>query len=209
MDQVSKTSCFITQLRHNTNNVYINCNISVVYGFQWRHFGAKYIDCKTDYTGQGIDQLAQVIDKIKNNPNDRRIILSAWNPIDLPIMALPPCHIFAQFYVSNGELSCQMYQRSCDIGLGVSFNIASYSLLTAMIAKVTGLKPGDFVYCLGDAHIYNNHIDPLKEQLLREPKPFPTLHIKRDVENIDDFRFEDFELKNYQCHDAIKMKMAV
>eukprot|EP00057_Strongylocentrotus_purpuratus_P035106 XP_797720.1 PREDICTED: thymidylate synthase [Strongylocentrotus purpuratus] len=140
-------------------------DLGPVYGFQWRHFGAEYKDRFTDYTGQGVDQLANVIETIKNNPDDRRIIMSAWNPPDLPKMALPPCHAFVQFYVCNGELSCQLYQRSGDMGLGVPFNIASYSLLTYMIAHVTGLKPGDFVHTLGDAHVYLNHIEPLKEQV--------------------------------------------
>lgn len=126
-----------------------------------------------DYTGQGFDQLADVIDKIKNNPDDRRIILSAWNPSDLKLMALPPCHMFAQFYVAEGELSCQMYQRSADMGLGVPFNIASYSLLTCMLAHVCDLVPGDFIHVIGDAHVYRTHVRPLQEQLRNPPKPFP------------------------------------
>lgn len=184
-------------------------DLGPVYGFQWRHFGAKYINMHAEYKGQGVDQLATVIDKIKNNPDDRRIIMSAWNPVDLPYMALPPCHSFVQFYVSNGELSCQMYQRSGDMGLGVPFNIASYSLLTHMIAHVCDLKPGDFVHTLGDAHVYLNHVDALKIQLTREPRPFPTLKIKRNVEDIDSFKFEDFEIIGYDPHPTIKMKMAV
>ncbi|XP_060085352.1 thymidylate synthase-like [Ylistrum balloti] len=184
-------------------------DLGPVYGFQWRHFGAEYKDMHTDYTDQGVDQLKDVIYKIKNQPDDRRIIMSAWNPPDLPKMALPPCHAFVQFFVVNGELSCQLYQRSADMGLGVPFNIASYALLTYMIAHVTNLKPGDFVHTLGDAHVYVNHIDPLKEQLAREPKPFPKLVIKRQVEDIDDFKFEDFEIVGYQPHPKIEMKMAV
>jgi dihydrofolate reductase/thymidylate synthase len=184
-------------------------DLGPVYGFQWRHFGAQYVDCRSDYRGQGVDQLAQIIETIKKNPNDRRILMSAWNPVDIPKMALPPCHIMCQFYVANGELSCQMYQRSCDLGLGVPFNIASYSLLTCMIAHVCGLKPGDFVHTLGDAHVYSNHVEPLRVQLEREPKPFPTLKIKRDVKSIDEFTADDFLLENYQCHEAIKMQMAV
>ncbi|XP_064601869.1 thymidylate synthase-like [Liolophura sinensis] len=184
-------------------------DLGPVYGFQWRHFGAEYKDFNTDYTGQGVDQLQDVINKIKNDPDDRRIIMSAWNPVDLPKMALPPCHSFCQFYVVNGELSCQMYQRSGDMGLGVPFNIASYSLLTYMIAKVTGLKPGDFVHCIGDAHVYVNHIKPLKVQLKRTPRPFPTLTITRDVQNIDDFTMEDFKLEGYNPHPKIPMDMAV
>ncbi|XP_031557589.1 thymidylate synthase-like [Actinia tenebrosa] len=184
-------------------------DLGPVYGFQWRHFGAKYVDMHTDYTGQGVDQLAQVIHKIKTNPDDRRIIMSAWNPVDLPLMALPPCHSFVQFYVANGELSCQLYQRSGDMGLGVPFNIASYSLLTYMIAHVCELKPGDFVHTLGDAHVYLNHFDALEEQLKREPRPFPTFKIKREVKDINDFKFEDFEIMDYKPHPKIKMEMAV
>lgn len=135
--------------------------------------------------------------------------MSAWNPVDLPIMALPPCHCLVQFYVSNGELSCQMYQRSADMGLGVPFNIASYALLTCMIAHVTNLKPGDFVHTLGDAHVYSNHVEPLKEQLLRTPREFPKLKFKRNVEKIEDFCFEDFEIENYDPYPKISMEMAV
>lgn len=184
-------------------------DLGPVYGFQWRHFGAEYKDMHTDYTGQGVDQLQNVINKIKNDPDDRRIIMSAWNPPDLGKMALPPCHAFVQFYVANGELSCQLYQRSGDMGLGVPFNIASYSLLTYMIAHVTGLKTGDFVHTIGDAHVYVNHIEPLKEQLKRVPKDFPKLVIKRKVDNIDDFKFEDFEIVGYSPHPKIAMEMAV
>lgn len=184
-------------------------DLGPVYGFQWRHFGAEYKDMHTDYNGKGVDQLKNVIDKIKNNPDDRRIIMSAWNPLDLDKMALPPCHSFVQFYVCNGELSCQMYQRSADMGLGVPFNIASYSLLTYMIAHVTGLKPGDFVHTLGDAHVYENHIDALKEQLKREPRPYPKLLIKREVKDIDDFKMDDFEIVGYNPYPKIQMDMAV
>ncbi|XP_078395846.1 thymidylate synthase [Cetorhinus maximus] len=184
-------------------------DLGPVYGFQWRHFGAEYKDMHTDYSGQGVDQLQNVIDTIKNNPEDRRIIMCAWNPKDLPQMALPPCHALCQFYVVNGELSCQLYQRSGDMGLGVPFNIASYSLLTYMIAHITGLKPGDFVHTLGDAHIYKNHIEALKIQLLRKPRPFPKLKILRNVENINDFKAEDFKLEGYDPHPTIKMEMAV
>uniref|UniRef100_A0A9J8BJ71 Thymidylate synthase n=1 Tax=Cyprinus carpio carpio TaxID=630221 RepID=A0A9J8BJ71_CYPCA len=146
-----------------------------------------------DYSGQGVDQLQKVIDSIRSNPEDQRIIMCAWNPKDLPLMALPPCHALCQFYVSDGELSCQLYQRSGDIGLGLPFNITSY--------------PGDFVHTLGDAHIYTNHIEPLKEQLY--PRPYPKLRIKRNVERIDDFQAEDFEIYDYDPHPAIKMQMAV
>ncbi|EDW87468.1 thymidylate synthase [Drosophila yakuba] len=186
-------------------------DLGPVYGFQWRHFGAEYATCDDDYSGKGIDQLRQVIDTIKNNPSDRRIIMSAWNPLDIPKMALPPCHCLAQFYVSQtrGELSCQLYQRSADMGLGVPFNIASYALLTHMIAHVTGLKPGDFVHTMGDTHVYLNHVEPLKEQLQRTPRPFPKLIIKRQVQDIEDFRFEDFEIVDYNPYPKIKMDMAV
>uniref|UniRef100_A0A5F9CL44 Thymidylate synthase n=1 Tax=Oryctolagus cuniculus TaxID=9986 RepID=A0A5F9CL44_RABIT len=172
-------------------------------------FGMQARYSLRDYSGQGVDQLQKVIDTIKTNPDDRRIIMCAWNPKDLPLMALPPCHALCQFYVVNGELSCQLYQRSGDMGLGVPFNIASYALLTYMIAHVTGLKPGDFVHTLGDAHIYLNHIEPLKTQLQREPRPFPKLKILRKVETIDDFKAEDFQLEGYNPHPTIKMEMAV
>lgn len=135
--------------------------------------------------------------------------MSAWNVVDIPKMALPPCHCLVQFYVANGEVSCQLYQRSADVGLGVPFNIASYALLTHMIAHVTGLKPGDFIHTTGDTHVYRNHIEPLKVQLEREPKPFPKLIIKRKVTNIDDFKYEDFEIQGYDPHPGIKMEMAV
>ncbi|KAG0568729.1 hypothetical protein KC19_6G041600 [Ceratodon purpureus] len=184
-------------------------DLGPVYGFQWRHFGAKYVDMHTDYTGQGFDQLKDVIHKIKTDPNDRRILLSAWNPADLKLMALPPCHMFAQFYVANGELSCQMYQRSCDMGLGVPFNIASYALLTCILAHVCDLVPGDFIHVLGDAHVYKNHVEPLQEQLKNIPKPFPTLRIKTANRDIDSFSASDFELINYDAHKKISMKMAV
>lgn len=184
-------------------------DLGPVYGFQWRHFGAKYKTCHDDYTGQGFDQLAEVIHRIKTNPMDRRIIMSAWNPVDIPQMALPPCHCLAQFFVENDELSCQLYQRSADMGLGVPFNIASYALLTHMIAHVTGLKAGDFVHTTGDTHVYLNHVEPLKEQLERTPKRFPTLHFKRTVQSIEDFQFEDFEVRDYDPYPTIKMQMAV
>ena len=184
-------------------------DLGPVYGFQWRHFGAEYTDMNGNYEGMGIDQLAQVINKINNTPHDRRIILSAWNPSDISLMVLPPCHMMCQFYVSNGELSCQMYQRSGDVGLGVPFNIASYSLLTIMIAQVCGLKPKEFIYIIGDAHIYLNHIDSLKEQFERKPRNFPTLHINPNIDNIDNFNFSDFTLENYKPYPNIKMDMAL
>jgi len=186
-------------------------DLGPVYGFQWRHFGAKYESCDADYRGRGVDQLAEVIETIKNNPNDRRMVVSAWNPNAIAEMALPPCHMFFQFYVANSELSCQMYQRSCDLGLGVPFNIASYALLTVMVAHVTGLRPGELVHVLGDAHIYLNHVDALKQQLSRTPNAFPTLRVvpRDDLQCIDDFRFEDFELTGYTPQSSIAMTMAV
>jgi len=184
-------------------------DLGPVYGFQWRHFGAKYVDMHADYTGQGVDQLAECIRKIKEDPTDRRIIISAWNPADLGLMALPPCHMFCQFYVAKGELSCLMYQRSCDMGLGVPFNIASYSLLTCMIAQVCGLKPGEFIHTMGNAHVYSNHVEPLQTQLERTPRPFPVLKINPDVKDIDGFQMSDFELVGYSPHGKISMEMAV
>ena len=202
-------------------------DLGPVYGFQWRHFGAKYVDAKTDYAGKGVDQLAEVIEKLKNKPYDRRIILSAWNPADLKEMALPPCHMFAQFYVSfphpngsdisghdsprsRGVLSCQLYQRSCDMGLGVPFNIASYALLTHMLAHVCNLIPGTFIHSMGDTHVYLDHIDALKMQLDREPRDFPDLVIKREPGGaIDGWQAEEFEVRNYKPHPSISMKMSV
>lgn len=182
-------------------------DLGPVYGFQWRHYGAKYEGSDKDYNNKGIDQLQQVIDKIKNNPNDRRIIMTAWNPEQVDEMALPPCHMFCQFYVSGNKLSCQLYQRSADVGLGVPFNIASYALLTCMIAHVCNLEPYEFIHVMGDTHIYNNHVEGLTEQLGRTPRSFPKLKINRQVASIDDFRFEDFELVDYNPHPAINMEM--
>ncbi|KAI8473775.1 MAG: thymidylate synthase/dCMP hydroxymethylase domain-containing protein, partial [Monoraphidium minutum] len=184
-------------------------DLGPVYGFQWRHFGATYVDRNTDYTGQGVDQLAEVVRLIRTCPEDRRIILTAWNPTALPDMALPPCHMMAQFYVSDGELSCQLYQRSADVGLGVPFNIASYALLTRMLAQVCGLQPGDFVHTLGDAHVYSNHVEPLRQQLKNGPRTFPRLRLNPERREIDEFTAEDFEIVGYEPHKAIKMQMAV
>ncbi|KAL5287623.1 TYMS.2 family protein [Megaselia abdita] len=184
-------------------------DLGPVYGFQWRYFGAEYKTCHDDYMGQGVDQLKNVINTIKNNPTDRRICMSSWNPVDIPKMALPPCHCFVQFFVEDNELSCSLYQRAGDIGLGVPFNIASYALLTYMIAHVCGLKTGDFVHNIGDTHIYKNHLDPLKEQVGRVPRPFPSLIFNRKVENIEDFTFEDFSIVGYNPYPPIKLEMAV
>lgn len=190
-------------------------DLGPVYGFQWRHFGAEYTDCDADYTGKGVDQLADVIHKLKTNPYDRRIIMSAWNPTDFPQMALPPCHVFSQFYVNfpqggkRPELSCLLYQRSCDMGLGVPFNIASYALLTKMIAKVCDMDCGDLIHTMGDSHVYKDHVDALQQQIKREPYRFPKLHIKRDIKDIDDFKYEDFEIVDYVSHGKIPMKMSV
>ncbi|KAL3937327.1 MAG: hypothetical protein SGBAC_007557 [Bacillariaceae sp.] len=187
-------------------------DLGPVYGFQWRHFGAEYKDMHTDYSGQGVDQLADCIDKIRNKPEDRRIIMSAWNPAALDEMALPPCHLLCQFYVDTqkNEVSCHMYQRSADMGLGVPFNIASYALLTHLVAHVTGRKAGDLVHTLGDAHVYLNHIEPLQEQLDRTPRPFPKIFLNPEkTVSIDDFKYEDINVVGYHPMKAVSMKMAV
>lgn len=184
-------------------------DLGPVYGFQWRHFGASYVNMHMDYTGQGIDQLADIIKTIQTEPESRRIIMCAWNPTDLSAMALPPCHCLIQFYVNDDELSCHVYQRSADIGLGLPFNIASYALLTIMIAHVTGLKPGDIIISLGDVHLYLTHVENLLIQSTRIPKPFPQLFIKNTIKNINDFTFDDFDIVNYKPHPKIQMKMAV
>jgi len=178
-----------------------NGNLGPVYGHQWRSWP------KPD--GGTIDQISEVVKTLKTNPDSRRIIVSAWNVADLDRMALAPCHAFFQFYVADGKLSCQLYQRSADIFLGVPFNIASYALLTLMIAQVTGLKPGDFVHTLGDAHLYLNHLEQTREQLSRELRPLPTMNLNPDVKDIFAFRFEDFTLSGYDPHPAIKAPVAV
>lgn len=172
-----------------------------IYGFQWRSW--------PDYRGGSIDQITQAVNDIVNNPESRRIIVSAWNVGDLDNMNLPPCHAFFQFYVADGRLSLQLYQRSADCFLGVPFNIASYALLTMMMAQVTGLKPGDFIHTLGDTHIYHNHFDQVKLQLTREPRPLPRMVINPDVKSIFDFKYEDFELRDYDPWPRIKATVAV
>ena len=172
-----------------------------VYGAQWRSWTAS--------DGRTIDQISQVVESLKNNPDSRRHIVSAWNVGEIHKMALPPCHVLFQFYVAGGRLSCQLYQRSCDIFLGVPFNIASYSLLTMMIARVTGLVPGEFIHTLGDAHIYLNHIDQVRLQLTRQPYPLPGMEINPAVKEITGFRFEDFKLTDYVAHPAIKGDISV
>ena len=184
-------------------------DVGPIYGFQWRYFGANYNTCNDNYENNGFDQLLDLIYKIKNNPNDRRMIITSWNPNQLKDMALPPCHILSQFYVYNGYLSCQMYQRSADMGLGVPFNIASYSLFTYLIAQCTDLLPGDFTYIIGDCHVYKNHIPFLKEQIKKKPFDFPQIKINTKNKDITKFKYEDFELINYKSHEAIKMEMAV
>jgi thymidylate synthase len=178
-----------------------NGNLGPVYGYQWRNWP------KPD--GTHIDQITQVVEMIKNNPDSRRLIVSAWNVADVDQMKLPPCHAFFQFYVADGKLSCQLYQRSADIFLGVPFNIASYALLTMMIAQVCGLKLGDFVHTLGDAHIYSNHFEQVNEQLTRQPRALPKMLINPEVKSIFDFKFEDFTLEDYDPYPAIKGTVAV
>ncbi|MCD8497384.1 MAG: thymidylate synthase [Alphaproteobacteria bacterium] len=176
-------------------------NLGPVYGAQWR----KWMSAD----GHTIDQISNVIERIKTNPDDRRLIVSAWNVGEIPKMALPPCHAFFQFYVADGKLSCQLYQRSADIFLGVPFNIASYALLTMMVAQVTGLKPGEFIHTLGDAHLYSNHLEQAREQLSRKPYKLPEMHMNPHVKSIFDFKFEDFELVGYEAHPHIKGAVAV
>ncbi len=202
-------------IRGETSTAYLNDNgvsiwdewaaddgeLGPVYGKQWRAWGGP--------AGETIDQLAQVIEQIETNPDSRRLIVSAWNVGEIDQMALPPCHLLFQFYVAEGRLSCQLYQRSADVFLGVPFNIASYALLTMMVAQVTGLAPGEFVHTLGDAHLYDNHLEQAQLQLAREPRPLPTMRIDPGVKRIDDFRFEHFKLENYDPHPHIKAPVAV
>lgn len=190
------------------NNVHIwdewadaDGNLGPVYGYQWRNWP------KPD--GGTIDQITELVTMLKKNPDSRRLIVTAWNPADVPNMALPPCHCLFQFYVAGGKLSCQLYQRSADIFLGVPFNIASYALLTLMLAQVCGLAPGEFVHTFGDVHIYSNHVDQVKEQLGRRPTPFPVMKLNPEVKDIFGFKFEDFTLEGYNPHPAIKAPVAV
>lgn len=176
-------------------------NLGPIYGYQWRSWPAA--------DGRKIDQISAVIKSIKENPDSRRHLVSAWNVGELDRMALPPCHILFHFYVANGKLSCQMYQRSADIFLGVPFNIASYALLLMMVAQVTGLKPGEFIHTFGDAHIYLNHIEQVKLQLTRDPYPLPTMQINPEIKDIFGFTFDDFKLTNYQCHPHIKGEISI
>ena len=178
-----------------------NGELGPVYGVQWRSWPTP--------DGRHIDQISEVIKTIKNNPNSRRIIVSAWNVADIPNMKLPPCHCLFQFYVADGKLSCQLYQRSCDTFLGVPFNIASYALLTMMVAQVCGLEPGDFVHTFGDLHIYNNHFEQVKEQLSREPRALPKMKINPEVKDIFNFKYEDFNLEGYDPHPSIKAPISV
>ncbi len=202
-------------LRGDTNTAYLNANkvriwdawadengdLGHIYGYQWRSWPAP--------DGTGIDQIKNVVRSLKENPDSRRHIVSAWNVGDLDRMALPPCHILFQFYVANGRLSCQLYQRSADIFLGVPFNIASYSLLTMMMAQVSGLQPGEFIHTLGDAHIYLNHMEQVKLQLTREPRELPVMRINPERRDIDDFVYEDFAVENYNPHSHIKGEISV
>ena len=185
-------------------------DLGPIYGFQWRHFNAKYKDCNSDYSGEGVDQLKYIIDSLKDEEtrNSRRLIMSAWNPCQINEMALPPCHILCQFHVKNGnELCCSLYQRSGDVGLGVPFNIASYSFLNCLIAHHCGLVPGEFIHYLGNTHIYDDHVEGLLKQLERQPYEFPKLKILNKYENIEDYKVEDFKVENYNCHENINLLM--
>jgi thymidylate synthase len=178
-----------------------NGNLGPVYGYQWRNWPAP--------DGRVIDQISMVIDTIRKNPDSRRMMVTAWNPADVEKMALPPCHCLFQFYVADGKLSCQLYQRSADVFLGVPFNIASYALLTLMVAQVTGLQPGEFVHTTGDTHLYRNHFEQVELQLSREPRPLPVMKLNPDVKSIFDFKYEDFTLEGYNPWPAIKAPVAV
>jgi thymidylate synthase len=190
---------FIEQIKSDDDFAKIYGDLGPVYGKQWRNF-------------EGVDQLNQVVEDIKSSPDSRRLIVSAWNPKDIPVMVksgLPPCHTLFQFYVSEGRLSCQLYQRSADVFLGVPYNIASYAILTIMIAQATGLKPGEFIHTLGDAHLYSNHLEQVEEQLARVPFPCPKLSINKDKDTVFNFSISDFELIDYQTHPHIPAPIAV
>ena len=192
-------------------NHYEEDDLGPIYGFQWRHFNAEYENCHTDYTDKGVDQLQKVIEGLKNPETryGRRHVISAWNPCMIQEMALPPCHVLFQFHVTqHNKLSCTLYQRSGDIGLGVPFNIASYSVFTHLIAHHCDLEPYEFIYFLGNTHIYEDHVEILKQQVNRIPYAFPNLHIREKRANIDDYIIDDFEIENYNYHDALKMKMS-
>lgn len=211
-----KLKWFVDQIRNDGRFAEAHGGIGPGYGFQWRNFGYRRTE---GYAGNaewepgcelpGVDQITQVIEEIKRNPNSRRLIVSAWNPVDVPRMALPPCHLLFQFYVSEGKLSCQMYIRSNDLFLGCPFNIAQYALLTMMVAQVTGYEPGELVYTIGDAHIYLNHLEQVKLQLTRDPYPLPKMILNPDIKNIFDFKFENVEVVGYQFHPEIKAPVAV
>lgn len=192
---------FVNMIKNDDDFAKKYGNLGPVYGRQWRHFEGP--------DGKHVDQLAEVIENIKTNPSSRRLIINAWNPPLVPEMALPPCHMMFHFYVNNNKLSCQLYQRSADSFLGIPFNIASYALLTLMVAQVTGLELGDFVHTLGDAHIYNNHLEQVNLQLSRTPRKLPTMTLNKDIDNIEDFKYEDFTLTNYNPYPRIKGKVSV
>lgn len=193
---------FVEKVKNDSDFAEKYGNLGPVYGHQWRHFDAEG-------SKEFVDQLANVIDQIKNNPNSRRLIVCSWNPLEISKMALPPCHSLFQFYVNDGKLSCQLYQRSGDVFLGIPFNIASYALLTMMIAKVCNLKLGDFVHTIGDAHIYSNHIEQINLQMSRTPRILPKMIIHGEQQSIEDFKFEDFELVDYHPYSSIKGAVAV
>jgi thymidylate synthase len=192
-----------------------NGDLGPIYGFQWRRWGEAHPrliekGVRTEDAGNGVDQILDLIDGIRKNPYSRRHIVSAWNVADIPHMALPPCHVMFQFYVhTDGRLSCQLYQRSADVFLGVPFNIASYALLVLMVAQVTGLKPGEFVHTFGDAHLYLNHLEQAKEQVSRTPKPWPRMKLNPAIKDILQFTYEDFSLENYDPHPAIKAEISI
>lgn len=183
-------------------------DLGPVYGAQWRNFGGNGFQ-RTGIKVRGVDQISELVHRLRTNPNDRRMVVSAWNPMEMYNMALPPCHMFFQCYVADGKLSLQMYQRSCDMFLGVPFNIASYALLTMMLAQVTGLKPGEYIHTFGDTHIYHNHFEQVDEQLSREPRPLPKMVLNPAVKNLEDFVYEDFRLEGYDPWPAIKAPVAV